>query len=277
MVEANKPLPNFLRYFTVYSTRLITLRFCILIFSQQPQILFSMYDYPLQLRCSICGACFCVPGHELLQSYNASKSPYKPITQDQTLWLNRFYILGRYPERAQPRSLPQGQQDEIEDMHKGCFMSGIGRIRGSDIEFCRGGIVGSPLNIEYTSDGGEGEVELLTISVTDLDDSFSNRQSRSTLLFVHRDCHDMMLPRTIGYYRNTDDRWRDARNQLSVMTPDTVHTCLSDRSQAVNERLCDEAYYPPIRTRDSEIKYLNDWVRRRRVRSSFNIWEFCQC
>lgn len=160
--------------------------------------------------CSICGACFCVPSDRLLLSYLDISSQYKPIVDDDVLWLSHFRLLGR--NRSVPQAPSENAQgDEIADPPTIYFLSGPGRVRRSRAEFLRGSIIGTPVGGNWRKIKGEGEAEVLNMSLNVLYDFLTHRNRVERVLVMHEDCYDIILPRAMDYTQK--------ENRLPIRSP----------------------------------------------------------
>ena len=82
------------------------------------------------LFCSICKACTCPPGDELLISFLDVSNPFNPINDDDVAWLSRFYIAVRDIGQgaSSPSTLPEVKY----------FMSGLCRLRRGKVLIQKG-------------------------------------------------------------------------------------------------------------------------------------------
>ena len=172
----------------------------------------------MEPRCAICGACFCVPSDDTLLSFINPSSPYKPITDDEVLWLRHFRLWGLRTEPEPVEADPFQAPGEAQEIY---FLSGRGRIHRSQLEFLRGDVEGMPFGETCSTVRGQGKDEVLAIplhgfpreSTYTMPSTSRSNTPLARLQFVHLECYDGVLPSVISYVLSKDHRRKQLRTE----------------------------------------------------------------
>jgi len=224
-------------------------------------------------HCFLCGACTCVPDDETLVSYIDDSSPYKPINDDDVLWLRSFRIMGRiYSGTRTEGTHNDDDEDHTEDQSPASFLTGPVRARGSRFQFLRGTAAGVQFG-GCTTVSGTGPEELLSVSRENLLDYLSHQAWNAELLVVHTACYDGIFFKVVEHVRRKElPRNTKISGSLNI---DNVHACLKKLRLDTAEFSCLFRQDPWLRGhRKSEAELAEEklrWARKRRVSHSLHM------
>lgn len=216
-------------------------------------------------HCSICGVCFCVPSDTLLLSYQDISSQYKPIVDDDVLWLGHFRLLGRNPIVPQKSPEVAKEDDEFADPPEKYFLSGPGRFRRSKAEFLRGSIIGTHWRADC-SVKGEGAAEVLAMPIRDLSGFLTLGHWRERILLVHGDCYGTILPRAMDYIQRENRHWRHLPMKSLKVSLDDMHPKLIVSGDMVESNRCGPGKFSPWEDEGPAAgQRSRDWIQAKRV------------